>query len=248
MSARASPLVNADERLVTGEAYVTALTTRASDRRYREQFQTLALSLVPHGGSLFDFGSGPGIDARCYAEHGRRVSAYDVDPDMCEHFARYCAQYLASGAITLHRGAYRQFLSEISSASEFPVQLVTSNFAPLNLIDDLRELFALFDRLTRPGAAVLASVLNPYFAGDLRYAWWWRNAARLARDGHYSIRGTQALIWRRRLNDFATLCAPHFVLESVYPGNTHALRFATPALALRLSTCRFSFLLFRKAH
>jgi SAM-dependent methyltransferase len=238
--------MNSAERIITGTDYVAALSARASDRRYRVHFQEVTLSLVPQGGSLLDFGSGPGIDARYYAEHGRKVSAYDVDPLMCAHFAAHCAAFMASGAITLHRGGYRQFLTSVLGGREFPVALVTSNFAPLNLIDDLRELFALFDQLTVPGGAVLASVLNPYFVGDLRYRWWWRNAARLMREGRYAVAGAQALIWRRRLADFAAQCAPYFALERVFPGNTHGLRFPGPMLPLRLSTCRFMFLLFRK--
>jgi SAM-dependent methyltransferase len=234
------------ERIIAGSDYVAALSARASDRRYRAHFQQVTLSLVPQGGALFDFGSGPGIDARYYAEHGRKVSGYDVDPLMCAHFAAHCADLIAGGAITLHRGAYPQFLTSVVAGCEFPVQLVTSNFAPLNLIDDLRQLFALFDELTVPGGAVLASVLNPYFVGDLRYRWWWRNVARLLRTGRYAVPGAQALIWRRRLTDFAAQSAPHFVLERVFPGNTHSLRFPGPALPLRLSTCRFMFLLFRK--
>ena len=107
---------------------------------------------------------------------------------------------------------------------------MTSNFAPLNLIDDLRQLFALF-RLTGPGGAVLASVLSPYYLGDLRYRWWWRNAARLAREGRYAVPGAQALIWRRRLKDFATQCTPHFVLERVFPGSTPACASRAQAAA-----------------
>ncbi len=236
------------ERIITGSDYVAALSARASDRRYRAHFQRLTLSLVPAGAALFDFGSGPGIDARHYAEHGRRVSAYDVDPLMSAHLVAHCADFIAGGAITLHRGAYPQTLTSMAAGREFPVHLVTSNFAPLNLIDDLRELFALFDRLIVPGGAVLASVLNPYYLGDLRYRWWWRNAARLRREGRYAVAGAQALIWRRRLTDFATQSAPHFVLERVFPGNTRGVRFPAPALPLRLSTCRFMFLLFRQTH
>ena len=85
------------ERIITGSDYVAALSARASDRRYRAHFQKVTLGLVPEGGALFDFGSGPGIDARYYAEHGRRVSAYDVDPLMCAHFAAHCADFIDRG-------------------------------------------------------------------------------------------------------------------------------------------------------
>jgi len=43
------------------------------------------------------------------------------------------------------------------------VDLITSNFAPLNLIEDLPELFEKFHALTGPGGRVLASVLSPVF-------------------------------------------------------------------------------------
>lgn len=237
--------MSAAERLIAGADYVRALSARQSDRRYRQEFQNLALTLVPAGGRVFDFGSGPGLDARCYAEHGRKVGAYDVDPLMCEHFARYCSDLIESGNITLHTGAYPEFLAR-AALDEPAATLITSNFAPLNLIDDLPELFAKFHQLTGDTGAVLASVLSPYFVGDLRYRWWWRNAARLAREGRYAVRGAQALIWRRRLTDFAAQCAPHFVLERVYPGDGRGLKFPG-ALPWQLSTCRFMFLLFRRS-
>jgi hypothetical protein len=88
---------------------------------------------------------------------------------------------------------------------------------------------------------VLVSVLNPYFVGDMRYAWWWRNALRLWRVGHYSVAGAQAPIVRRRPADFARQSAPWFALTRVFPGLPSGRRSL-----LRLVTCRFMFLLFEK--
>jgi hypothetical protein len=65
---------------------------------------------------------------------------------------------------------------------------------------------------------VLVSVLSPYFVGDMRYGWWWRNAFRLRREGHYSVQGSQAPIVRRRLAEFAAHSAPYFTLKRVFPG------------------------------
>ena len=56
--------------IVTGAAYVAQISARQSDRRARFAFQQLVFRIVQPGGALFDFGAGPGIDARFYAESG----------------------------------------------------------------------------------------------------------------------------------------------------------------------------------
>ena len=229
---------------MSGAEYARAITANESDRRYRQAFQRLALSLVPSGGQVLDFGSGPGIDARFYAEHGLRVLAFDVDARMNAHCAEHCRDLIASGAVTLQRAQYREFLAAGTRGSAV---LVTANFAPLNLVSDLRELFARFAALTVSDGAVLASVLSPYFAGDLRYGWWWRNAGRLLRDGRYAVPGAEGPIWRRRLADFMAAAAPDFRLETLFPGSTRPVRAASPGTWLRLIGCRYVFLLFRKA-
>jgi SAM-dependent methyltransferase len=224
--------------------YVREITSNASDRRYRSAFQPLALRLAPPGSLVFDFGSGPGLDARFYAERGLRVLAFDTDPAMCDYLADHCREFLASGALVLQRVGYGDFLGAAPPAPDGTVALITANFAPLNLIDDLPELFARFAALASPGGVVLASVLSPYFAGDLRYRWWWRNAARLLRDGRYAVPGARALIWRRRLADFAAQCVPHFRLAEVFSG--HGASVQRHGAWLPLSRCRYMFLLFRR--
>jgi SAM-dependent methyltransferase len=203
---------------ITGVEYIKQITALGSDRRTRSAFQTLALSIVPPGGALFDFGAGTGLDARFYAEQGLTVAAYDVDPNMCEYFTEYCGDFIEAGRVTLDRGTYREFLARESLKAGFGVDLVTANFAPLNLIADLRELFAKFHTLTGPDGKVLVSVLSPYFVGDMRYGWWWRNVFRLRRQGHYSVQGSHAPIIRRRLAEFAAHSEPYFALKRVFPG------------------------------
>src|ERR1700693_1206278 len=166
---------SAAREVITGVEYVRQNTALEAARRTRSAFQTLVLSIAPPGGTLFDFGAGTGMDARFYAEHGLTGAAYDVDPNMCEHFSEYCRDIIEAGRVTLDCGSYREFLARKSPDDGRGVDLVTSNFAPLNLIGDLPELFAKFHALTGPDGKVLVSVLSPYFVGDMRYGWWWRN-------------------------------------------------------------------------
>lgn len=239
----------------TGADYVGAITALQSDRRARSAFQDLVLRLASPGAELFDFGAGPGIDARFYAERGFAVGAYDVDPGMCEYFSVHCRDFIQAGRVALDGGTYRDFLARKTAGDGRRVELVTSNFAPLNLVGDLRDLFAKFHDLTAPNGKVLASVLNPYFIGDLKYGWWWRNSLRLWRDGHFSVQGAQAPIVRRRLADFAAQSAPYFALKRVFPGLPSDRRRHADGVDvsrdgshawLRLIACRFMILLFEK--
>ena len=239
----------------TGEAYVKAITSLESDRRARSAFHDLVGRIARPGAALFDFGAGPGLDARYYAERGFTVAAYDVDPEMRKFFAIHCAKSMEAGRVMLDGGSYRDFLARRNSIAGHGFDLVTANFAPLNLIDDLRELFAKFHALTARNGQVLASVLNPYCVRDMKYGWWWRNAFRLWRDGYYDVQGGQAPIRRRRLANYVAQSAPYFTLEGVFPGlpanRNRAANDRDGSIRGRhawvhLTACQFMFLLFRK--
>ncbi len=248
------PLAPDAGQIVTGARYVEQITARESDRSARTAFHQVVLKLAAPGATVFDFGAGTGMDARFYAENGFKVAAYDVDPRMCDFFANHCRDLIEAGRVSLESGAYREFLAR-PTAGAAGVDLVTSNFAPLNLIGDLRELFAKFHTLTSPGGRVLASVLSPYFIGDMRYRWWWRHLLRLWRTGHYSVPGAQAPIVRRRAADFAEQSAPYFTLKRIFrglpspgghiPEDSEVSAGAIRSI-LRVSTCRFMFLLFER--
>ena len=242
-------------RNITGAEYVQAITAKESDRGAREAFQQLVLRTATPGAAVFDFGAGPGIDARFYAERGFEVTAYDIDPAMCDFFAGHCRDLIEAGRVTLGRGGYPEFLAGDTAVGHRPADLVTSDFAPLSLVSDLHALFARFHALTSGNGQVLASVINPYFRSDLKYGWWWKNAARLWRDGRYSVPGVQAPIMRRRLSDFAAQSAPYFTLERVYRGAPSQpgrdmdgidVSRGTGLAWTRLTGCQFLFLLFRK--
>jgi len=239
-------------RIVAGAEYVEHITALESDRRARSAFQDLVLRIARPGGMLYDFGCGTGLDARFYAERGFAVRAYDVDPAMCEYFRAHCRDLIEAGRVTLEEGGYRDFLARNRAASG-GVDLVTANFAPLSLIDNLRELFATLHALTAPNGMVLASVLSPYFLGDLKYRWWWRNLPSLLRHGRYMVAGAQAPIVRRRVADFAAQSAPYFTLTGVFrglprrqPQRTGGSERSGRASWPGLSTCRFMFLLFAR--
>jgi hypothetical protein len=93
------------------------LSAHPADRRRRETFQALAASLAPAGSEIFDFGCGPGIDARAYDERGFAVGAYDVDPQMREYFSTYCATGSRAGAFASPAVSYDDFLTNADPAA-----------------------------------------------------------------------------------------------------------------------------------
>jgi SAM-dependent methyltransferase len=253
------PLENPDLRYLqhmpAGAEYVSQITAQESDRRTRTAFRDLVVRIAPPGARLFDFGAGPGIDARFFAERGFTIDAYDVDPAMREYFTAHCRELIDSGRVTLEGGAYREFLTLKSADNQRRADLVISNFAPLNLVDDLHQLFGKFDALTGSQGKVLASVLNPCFIGEMRARWWWRGAPRLWRDGQLFMPGPQAPHYRRLLEHFRTASAPHFQLRRAFRGLPYSaaghlsgieLPRAGPLAWLHLLRCRFMFLLFEK--
>lgn len=216
-------------RPIAGEEYVQIMT---SSRRWERQlFQRIALTLVPPGSNIFDFGSGPGLDAKVFAESGHKVLGYDPDVVMREYFAQFCAEHVKEGRVSQREGTYDQFLSSRQSGW---ADLITSNYAPLNLIADLPTLFERFHELSRAKARVVASVLNPLSIFDCRYRWWWKNLGSLIRYGEYYVQGSPWKIFRRSASRFAEQAAPFFRLVSTIPNTPSTLR------NLRLDDSRFS--------
>jgi SAM-dependent methyltransferase len=243
------------KNMVAGAQYVEAITSLESDRRARAAFQALVLRVVAPGSTLFDFGAGAGIDARFFAEQGFTVQAYDVDPRMREYFAEHCRDLIDAGRIALDSRRYAEFVTSRPAGSGARAAAVISNFAPLNLVDDLHGLFAKFHDITGPNGKVIASVLSPYFFDDMKLGWWWRNAGRMRRAGWFFLPGPQAPHFRRRLANFAALSAPYFKLARVFRGlppspgrRARGVEFSTGARFawLRATTSRFMFLEFEK--
>jgi len=238
-----------------GADYVHAMQQRESDRQAREAFRSLALRLVSPGGSIFDFGAGAGVDARFFAERGLCVRVYDSDPRMRRYLADTCRDLIDVGRIVQETGEYAEFLAHTPARDAARADLVIANFAPLDLIDDLPALFEKFHALTSPGGGLLASVLSPYFLGDLTLGWRWRGMIGQWRTGRLIVPGARGNVIRRFLPSFAADCAPGFKLERVFRGlpPRDAAQAAGIDFALRSRTawlhvtrCRFMFLFFRR--
>jgi SAM-dependent methyltransferase len=226
---------------IAGDDYLAAMRRKESDRRVRVAFTALAERLVPPGGRIFDFGCGPGLDAKHYACDGHPVTGYDVDPRMQATFRRLCSEELERGQVRLDVAqSYEAFLAE-PACRHGPAALITANFAPLNLVDDPARLFAKFASLLSDRGRVLASVLNPYHLGDARYGWWWRNLPALIRQQHYVVGA--ARVHRRTPTFFANAARPHFNLTRVMSAGGRA----DGGSGWRLVVSQYLFLQFERA-
>jgi SAM-dependent methyltransferase len=232
---------------VTGEAYVARIDAVESNRRARAAFHDLVLRNAAPGASIFDFGAGPGTDALFYAQSGFAVTAYDHDPEMCAALRIRCHQHMAQRVIRLLEGSFEEFLCTPSPFAG-SIDVVTSNFAPLSMVDDLGALFGKFAELTRPGGKIVVSVLNPYSLHDLRYGWWWRHQARFWREGQFSIAGPTYRIHRRSVANLSAQAAPHFRLVQVQSGLPTTAPWRLPVLRqLALVRSGFMFLVFERS-
>lgn len=205
------------------------------------------LKVAPPRGRIFDFGAGPGTDAKFYAEHGFRVFAYDVDDEMCATFKVLCAAEIAARRITLIESPYDLLLNGAPLRDVRDIDLVTANFAPMNLVPAPRETFEMFRSIVGERGRLLLSVLNPSFVGDMRYRWFWANLVQLLRDGHFAVRGPVNDVWRRSVGEFARLSAAGFRLRQVIRGlPTPPWCTAAPMRWLARPTSQYLFLLFEK--
>lgn len=232
--------------MAAGEEYIALMSFNKADRDARQAFHEAVVQILGSSGRIFDFGAGAGVDAQFYARHGYSVLAYDNDPRMCDAFTNRCGAEIKAGQIRLYRGDYGVFLRELAVPDEQlrKVDLITSNFAPLNLVPDLSELFRAFRGISAPHGRILASVLNPWFLGDMQYRWWWSNRCRYGKSGEFGVAGTSGDIWRRSRARFAAQAEPYFRLRAVLRGLPCQGAALQPCAGLALSTSRFMFLLF----
>ncbi|WP_109126432.1 methyltransferase domain-containing protein [Dyella sp. C11] len=206
----------------TGAQYHDFMLGSAPDQRVRERFQKTALSLLPAGATVLDFGAGTGIDARAYAAQGHPTYVYEPSDAMRDYLSQHCQSEIAQKSIV-----------PVALPLACDVHAVTANFAVLNHIVDPRQLFEDLSHIVPSGGFVLASMLNPYYLGDARYRWWRANAWKLMRHGRYAIE-SESRIHRFAPRLMARAALPHFRFERLMPGG------------LGMATQLYMFLLFRR--
>ena len=189
----------------TGAQYHEFMLASPRDRAVRDRFQKMALDLLPAGADVLDFGAGTGIDAKAYAANGHLTFVYEPTEAMREYLVQYCRGEIA-----------RKTVIVVASPLACQAQAVTANFAVLNHITDHAALFETLSRVVRQGGFVLASMLNPYYLGDVRYGWWRANAINLLRSGRYAIE-SESRIHRFAPRVVARAAAPYFRLERLVP-------------------------------
>jgi 2-polyprenyl-3-methyl-5-hydroxy-6-metoxy-1,4-benzoquinol methylase len=206
----------------TGEQYHQRFMTSAQDVAVRNRFHDVLFGLLERGAEILDFGAGTGIDAKTYAARGHRTFVYEPSEAMRDYLLLHCREEIACRTVI-----------DVASNLDCKVHAVTANFAVLNHFEDHRLLFEDLSRVVHPGGFVLASMLNPYYLGDMRYAWWRRNVLNLLRNGRYAI-DSESRIHRFAPHVVQQAAAPHFRLERRIPRG------------MGLATDLYMFLLFRR--
>ena len=205
-----------------GEQYHKFIQTSPRDQAVRDRFMKMALGLLPKGADVLDFGAGTGIDAKTYAANGHQTFVYEPSAAMVEYLTQHCRDEIA-----------RKTVITTTLPLTCKVQGVTANFAVLNHFEDHTALFEDLSQVVQHGGFVLASMLNPYYLGDVRYGWWRANVMNLVRHGRYAI-SSESRIHRFTPRVVAEAAAPHFHLERLSPRG------------LGLATDLYMFLLFRR--
>jgi SAM-dependent methyltransferase len=175
----------------------------------RDGFLGFVAGRIPAAARILDFGCGTGLDAAWYASHGHTVIAYDPSSGMIDQVATRCAREIAKGAIIPVSAPFARFPDALPLDGR--VDAIVANFAVLNLVADLPDLFRRFARVVGPGGIVLVSVLNPLYWRDLRYAWWWRGLPASWRTGMLSVEYGDTASYRHHLGTYARAARPAFI-------------------------------------
>jgi SAM-dependent methyltransferase len=165
----------------------------------------MALELLPEDADVMDFGAGTGIDAKVYAAHGHRTFVYEPSDAMREYLLEYCCDEIAHKTVVM-----------IRSPLACHVPAVTADFAVLNHFSEHASLFEELSHVIDHGGFLLASMLDPHYLGDARYAWWRKNLINILLHGHYAI-PSESHIHRFAPRAVARAALPYFKLERLVP-------------------------------
>src|SRR2546425_8562181 len=188
--------------------YDAQLDSEPGVRWARGAFRRFVAETVPSGGRLLDFGCGTGTDALWYAGRGYRVLAYDNSPAMIEQLRRKCKDPIAEQRVVAWTADYQEFL--VTLGRHAPSEAVVSNFAVLDLIEDLRPLLAAFATHLAPGGHLIVSVLNPLFWKDLPRCWWWDAYLRSFGKDCLHVQGVDMDTYRRFAWSIKRAAEPYF--------------------------------------
>ena len=91
---------------------------------------------------------------------------------------------------------------------------LAANFAVLNHVHDLRSLLGLLASHLRPGGALVASLLNPLYKGEMRWRGWCKLQLMSQWSGAVTLRG-EVSTYRPYLRTLRRMAKPHLALVEV---------------------------------
>jgi SAM-dependent methyltransferase len=177
----------------------------------RSAFHDWVTRIAPPPARILDFGAGTGIDALRYAELGYDVTALDNSPGMVAQLVMKLGGQASRPSVRALVGTLESCAPTIQAVGSFDA--VVSNFAVLNLIEDLSPTFAQLAEILRPSGHLLVSVLNPMFWKDWRERWLWAGLVRSLGKGTIHLRGRDTDVYRHRVSTMVEKARPHFVLR-----------------------------------
>ena len=197
---------------VTAPAYDAQVDGLAENRALRAAFRARVSALAGPTGTLLDFGCGTGSDAHWYATRGHEVIAYDISAGMVGELRARCADHIAAGRIIPVVGSLEE-LERILRARP-PLDVVAANFAVLNHYEAFDRLLRTLAGHLRPGGALVASLLNPLYTGDMSRRGWWKRQLTSWWRGRATNRGA-VTTHRHYLHAVRRMASPHFALVEV---------------------------------
>lgn len=215
--------------------YDALVDGRDNNVAVRLSFCERVASIAGPGGHILDFGCGTGTDAAWYAARGHRVIAYDVSAGMVDVLRQRCRSEIEAGLITPVVGLLDAL--EIALEGSPPVETISANFAVLSHVCELKPLLQRLASHVKPGGALVASVLNPFYRQEMRQGWWWRSAFRSIRTGSIELQG-QAASYRHFVGTIRQASEPYFVLAEV--------RAASGGMLLGALNSHFLFIVLRR--
>ena len=223
----------------------------AINRALRGAFRARVSEIAGPGGRILDFGCGTGTDAEWYARQGQQVFAYDISTGMMDVLRARCADAIAGGRITPLVGSLHDLeraLHDLEGAlhDRPPLDAVAANFAALNHVDDLQDVLARLASYLTPGGALVASLLNPLYRGEMRWRSWCRTQATSWWRGGVTLRG-EVTTHRPYLRALRRMAKPALALAEVGHVDERGHWSSSPLAWRALLRQQFHFVVLKRA-